>query len=91
MNTNAHELANQIDRAAKAYRLSSQDLTGPRRDVMACAARNEVIAWARDNGFSLSFLGRYFERDHTSILNAERRHAKQQDYRIFFKSTRATQ
>lgn len=73
-NTDAHQLSALVRRAACVYRLQPDEITGPRRDVLAVAARAEVIYLARRHGYSLTFLSQFFDRDHTSIMNAERRH-----------------
>ena len=78
-NTDPYQLARLSEEIASAYRLSLDDILGPRRDVLACAARAEVLWTARGAGYSLTFLSQYFRRDHTSILNAVRRHKEKID------------
>lgn len=67
--------------AAVAFRhgLTSSDLTGPSRKHAVVAARHEAIYEARRlrPDLSMPALGRIFGgQDHTTILNALRRHAE---------------
>jgi len=88
MNTNAHQLHDMIQQAATVYRVRPDEITGKRRDRLAFAARSEVIAKARGEGFTTTFLSQYFHRDHTSIINAIRHHEAQADLVPVFKSRR---
>lgn len=58
---------------AAQYGLTVDDVTGPRRDNTAAAARH-VAAWLlRESGRSYPEIGRALHRDHTSAMNGVRR------------------
>lgn len=71
---------------AELHGFTFDDMVSPRRFREITLARQEAI-WVcrqvrRADGsqrYSLPFLGHLLNRDHTSILNAERRHAERLD------------
>jgi chromosomal replication initiation ATPase DnaA len=75
-----------VAEVAKSHGFTFDDMIGPRRFREISLARQEAV-WAcrqvrRADGsqrYSLPFLGHLLNRDHTSILNAERRHAERLD------------
>lgn len=70
----------QIARATAAkHGVTEADLLGDRRFVRIVAARFEAMSVARGEGFSLTEIGNHFGRDHTSVINAIRRHREAQN------------
>ena len=78
-------MSRQIDRivrdVAERHGLLPYDLTGPAQWKRECRARFEAMWLARQiigrDGkplYSLPQIGRHFNRDHTSVLNALRRY-----------------
>lgn len=61
-----------IAKVAKRHRISPHDITGPRRSKRYIAARFEAVRAAADARPDLSLIqiGRFFNRDHTTIINA---------------------
>lgn len=53
--------------------VSVSDMRGPSRLSQIADARHIAIYVARENGHTLSHIGNYFNRDHTSVVHA---HAK---------------
>lgn len=49
-------------------------ILGKRRFPSFCRARFEVYHKAQKAGFSLSEIGQFFDRDHTTIINGIRRY-----------------
>lgn len=71
-----------IAEVAEAYGFTFEDMIGSRRFREISLARQEAVWTCRQvrradgsQRYSLPFLGHLLNRDHTSILNAERRHA----------------
>ena len=52
------------------------EMQGPRRDAWITKARHEAMSRCRHEAHcSLTIIGRYFNRDHTTVLHAIRKHA----------------
>jgi chromosomal replication initiation ATPase DnaA len=64
--------------AAKRHGLTLEEVRSPRRDRVACRAREEAYAACVANGFTLTQIGQYVKRDHTTILNGLRRYRMRQ-------------
>lgn len=75
---NPMELAKAI---ADKHGLTIDDLRGPRRQAKYIAARFEAIDAFRAQlpHWSLPMIGRFFNRDHTSVLSAIRKLRRQSD------------
>jgi len=59
---------------AKRHGLTVEDLRGPERRQAAVRARHEAMAIIRAQGrFSLPQIGKFFNRDHTTVIHALRR------------------
>ena len=59
------------------FDLTEDDLIGPKRDKRHTHARHVFVGLARSlTDYSMSDIGRYLGRDHTTILNSERRYEK---------------
>lgn len=50
------------------YRIGEYDLLGPSQRAVACAARREMAHKLRDQGYTVSMIGRLLKRDHSSIV-----------------------
>lgn len=50
------------------------DLTGPKRAALIARARQEAYAAMLDAGYSSTQAGRFFDRDHTTVLEGAARH-----------------
>ena len=75
-----HESADDMARAvAKYWALTQEELLGPRRSPLHCEARSDLYARLRAQGWSYPQIGRYVNRDHTTVMNAL--HAKKQSRR----------
>lgn len=61
---------------ALKHDISSDELRGPGRPQYICDVRHE--AWYRQRlaGFSFPQIGKFYRRDHTTILSGVRRHAE---------------
>lgn len=59
---------------AEKHRVTVDEMIGKRRFGHLTAARFEAYAAAYKAGKSLSQIGRFFNRDHTTILNGIRRY-----------------
>jgi chromosomal replication initiation ATPase DnaA len=69
-----------IASTAEDHGLTAADLVGTRRDQRAFRARAEAMHVLRSTtSFSLPQIGRFFNRDHTTVLSALRRHAQFQE------------
>lgn len=73
-----------IAEVAARHDLRPEEITGPERWKRNCRARYEAMWLARQavgrDGkplYSLPQIGRFFNRDHTTVLNALRRHEEQ--------------
>ena len=64
-----------IETAAN-YGLTEDILKGPDKTKGVSQVRQEVMYLMRQAGISYQQIGRYFNRDHTTILHGERAHAK---------------
>lgn len=72
--TNRRPLARVIDEVSKSTGVTMAEIIGPRRDRHIIRARFAAMAIARDYlDLSLPQIGREFNRDHTSVINALRR------------------
>lgn len=62
---------------AGQYRLTLDDLKGPRRRRREAWPRQELM-WrlSHEGGRSLPQIGAYLNRDHTTVLHGVRRHAE---------------
>ena len=74
-NTDAAELGRMVEEVAVIYRTTPEAIHARHGGSTTCAARKSVIHWARQNGYSLPFLAAYFDRDMSTIVQAERSHA----------------
>ena len=72
--TNKRPLARVVDAVSKLTGVTIAEIMGPRRDRHIIRARFAAMAIARDY-LNLSYpqIGREFNRDHTSVINAMRR------------------
>ena len=69
-----HEIALEV---CERYGVTLADLKGPRRLRLLSAARQEFMALAYELPHaSLPVIGRFLDRDHTTILHGVRRHRK---------------
>lgn len=66
-------IARIAERVAHAFGLCVSDLRGIRRVQEVVAARDAFVLMAREAGYSSPFIGRYLNRDHSTVLAAERR------------------
>lgn len=72
--TDKRPLALVIDAVSKSTGVTVAEIIGPRRDRHIVRARFAAMAIARDYlGLSYPQIGREFNRDHTSVINAMRR------------------
>ena len=70
----ARQIRSIIDEVAKATAIPAEEITGARRDAPIFRARRLVVGIARRHTrATLTEIGTVLRRDHTSILNAERR------------------
>lgn len=61
---------------AKSYGVTFDDIMGDCRTVQIAAARHEAVAMvAKIKGWNLCEIGRFFDRDHTTIINSLSRYA----------------
>lgn len=67
------DLAALVVLAAGRAGVSVKDLRGPRQYGWLMSARRFVIAEARRHAFSYPAIGRALNRDHSTIIQAERR------------------
>jgi len=72
--TSKRPLARVVDAVSKSTGVTVAEIMGPRRDRNIIRARFAAMAIARDY-LNLSYpqIGREFNRDHTSVINAMRR------------------
>ena len=72
-----------VNEVAKEFRVTAAEIVGPSRKVRICRARHHAMYRVRNevviDGKPASYprIGRWFGRDHTTVLNAYRRHGKQ--------------
>lgn len=67
-------IADVAEAVAEVFEVSVAQMQGPARQQEICVPRHVAMALARDmTGASFPALGRFFHRDHTSVLNAQRR------------------
>ena len=57
---------------AAEYEVAAKDIFGTTRLRPAAWARQEVFRRLNDFGYSLSWIGRVFDRDHTTVLHGVR-------------------
>lgn len=69
------EFARVVKAVVRKYPVTAGDILGPRRTSVICQARNEA-AWKmrREAGMTLSQIGRYLDRDHSTIINSLKVH-----------------
>lgn len=60
--------------AAKAFRVSSEEMTSHRRSSFIATARMVAMALAVELGASTKETARTFKKDHTCVVNARRRY-----------------
>ncbi len=71
-----------VREVAARHDLGSHLLLGPSRKAEVCRARFEAFAVMADRlGDKPSQIGRFFVRDHTTVLHGLRRHAELQEAR----------
>lgn len=63
-----------VDRVSRQYGSTPEEIVRPDRRAMVCRARFAVFAACNDAGFSSAEIGRYFNRDHTTVLHGIQRH-----------------
>jgi chromosomal replication initiator protein len=62
-----------VERISEKTGISVQTIRSKDRRAPIYTARALAMSQARDLGLSLSAIGRYFERDHTTVISACRR------------------
>lgn len=72
--THGGEIAILARAIASKHKVTFEDMIGKRRFKHLAHARFEAYAAAHDSGKTLSQIGRFFDRDHTTIINGIRRH-----------------
>jgi chromosomal replication initiation ATPase DnaA len=71
--TNPDNIKRIAHRVCKAFGVTHKELTGPRRAPRIVLCRQAVAYWAcRRTNLSLPQIGRYLERDHTTIMYSKR-------------------
>ena len=65
------EILNEV---AERHDLAPEAIRGPRRFKRFVIARQEAFAVMHAAGWSYPNIGRFFQRDHTSVLHGVRRH-----------------
>lgn len=74
LNGDREKMLGVIKKVSEATGVPVDDITGPRRHKHILRARNFAILTCRDYvGASLPAIGRVFNRDHTTVINAIRR------------------
>jgi hypothetical protein len=64
-----------VDETAKRYRIPASDIMSNRRNVIAVAARHEVMyRMKHETALSHAEIGRQMGRDHTTIMSGVRKH-----------------
>ena len=64
-----------VQQVAERHRVSVQHVLGQSRERRHSRARAEAMFLIRQTGrFSYPQIGRFFSRDHTSVIHAVRRH-----------------
>ena len=71
-------MRDHFDAAAAEAGLTLAQLRSRRRDKIAYEARQNAYAACRADGFTLTQIADYVNRDHTSVLNGLRRWAMRQ-------------
>lgn len=59
--------------AATEHGTTVAAIMGERRDTATVQARWTIWRWLHDDGFSLAQIGRWTNRDHTSVIHGLRR------------------
>lgn len=67
-------MRDHFEAAAAEAGLTLNEIRGPRRDRVAYRARQVAYAACRDAGFTLSQIGKFANRDHTTVLNGLQRY-----------------
>jgi chromosomal replication initiation ATPase DnaA len=64
------------EKVGRVHGLSLAEITGKRKTNKHVAARREIVRICREHGISTPRIGEAMKRDHTSIMNLERRRAR---------------
>ncbi len=64
------------DDVCERWRISLAELKGPGRTMRLIVPRHEFCYEARRLGKSLTQIGRFLNRDHTTVLHGDRAHAR---------------
>lgn len=67
-------MRDHFEAAAAEAGLTLNEIRGPRRDQVACIARQKAYLACREDGFSLAQIAKFANRDHTSVISGLRRH-----------------
>ena len=70
-----------IRRIERAHRVTLKQMQGPQRYRPIVRARWALIAALRERGWSLMRIGKFMNRDHTTVLYALRREAERRAVR----------
>ena len=70
-----------FEAAAAEAGMTLNEIRGPRRDRVACLARQVAYAACRDAGFSPGQIGKFVNRDHTTVLNGLKRYEQRNKLR----------
>lgn len=72
-NEHARTLVKITAAVAEKHNMTPAQMRGPQRIPEYCAARFEAWKLAREMGYSLPSIARYFNRDHSTIIHGLRR------------------
>jgi chromosomal replication initiation ATPase DnaA len=86
-------MRDHFEHAAAQFGLTLHEVRSPARTAKHCRAREIAYKACRDAGYTLTQIGNYVRRDHTSVLNGlrniERRAFKDDVPMPIFRSCRA--
>lgn len=68
-----------IDHVASEYGHDRNDVLGPRKFKVLIEIRSHCIKLFREQGYSTTEIGRIMNRDHTTIVHALQKMAKQEE------------
>ncbi|MCV6826020.1 MULTISPECIES: helix-turn-helix domain-containing protein [Halocynthiibacter] len=78
------------EKVCDVYGISQQLLVSKNRSFRVCEARNEAVWHLLQLGHSYTAIGRAFNRDHSTVIHAEKRHQKRVEEESRFSAYRFT-
>jgi len=74
--TQEQEMTDIVEKLTNGTGVSLDDILGPSRLASIASVRQAAYWYSREGGISLNTIGRFFNRDHTTIIHGCRKHER---------------